>query len=159
MAAVEPAVRPAARSIAPAAAERSAGRPGRSVPAYLPALAVGLLWFAIAASISVAEHATYNSTSRDFGVYLQVLWNTAHGQPFATTLLESNRVHLAEHVALVLPLLAPFYAAWPDPRWPLVLQHAVLGLSAAPVYLLARRLLGGTWLPTLVVSAFLPARS
>ena len=122
--------------------------------AHLPAVAIGLLWFAVASWIAVAEHQTYNTTSRDFGVYLQVLWNGAHGRPFQTTLLESNRVHLAEHVALLLPLLGPGYAAVPDPRWLLVLQQAALALSGVPVYLLARRVLGRGWLPTLVAAAF-----
>jgi uncharacterized membrane protein len=132
---------------------RGRRRPG-ALPAHLPALGVGLLWFVAVSWIAIAEHETYNSTSRDFGVYLQVLWNTAHGRPFQTTLLESNRVHLAEHVALLLPVLAPFYAAAPDPRRLLVLQQAVLALSGIPIYLLARHLLGGVWLPTLVIAAF-----
>ncbi|MBA2448913.1 MAG: DUF2079 domain-containing protein, partial [Chloroflexi bacterium] len=109
------------------------------------------MWFLVASWIPLAEHATYNSTSRDIGVYLQVLWNTGHGQPFSTTLLESNRIHLAEHLAPLLALLAPGYAVAPDPRWLLVLQQASLALSAVPIYLLARRLLGGVWPPTLVL--------
>ena len=113
-----------------------------------------MLWFLVASWIPVVEHATYNSTSRDIGVYLQVLWNTGHGQAFSTTLLESNRIHLAEHLAPLLALLAPAYAIAPDPRWLLVLQQAALACSAIPVYLLARRLLGGVWLPTLVLAAF-----
>ena len=35
-----------------------------------------------------------------------MLWNTGHARPFQTTLLESNRIHLAEHVALLLGLEA-----------------------------------------------------
>lgn len=126
----------------------------RPIRAHLPALTIGLLWFGLACRISLAEHATYNSTSRDLGVYLQVLWNTGHGQPYQTTLLETNRIHVAEHVAPLLALLAPLYAAFPDPRWLFVLQHAALALSGIPVYLLARRLLGSGWLPTLVMAAF-----
>src|SRR5205085_1421678 len=95
-----------------------------------------------------------NSTSRDIGVYLQMLWNTAHGRPFQTTLLESNRVHLAEHVALLLPALSPAFAVAPDARWLFGAQSAMLALAAMPVYLLARRLLGGVLLPTLFVAAY-----
>lgn len=120
----------------------------------VPALCLGLIWWAVASWIAVAEHETYNSTSRDIGVYLQVLSNTASGRPYATTLLESNRIHLAEHVAPLLALLSPAYAVVPDPRWLFILQQAVLAASAIPVYVLARRLIGGAWLPTLVVAAF-----
>ncbi len=121
---------------------------------HLPAFCVGLLWLGLACWIVVAEHETYNTTSRDFGVYLQVLWDTGHGRPFLTSLLEFNRVHLAEHVALLLPLLAPLYALFPDPRWLLVGQQVALALSGIPVYLLARRMVGGVWLPTLLVAGF-----
>lgn len=103
---------------------------------------------------SIAELLTFNSTSRDIGVYLQMLWNTGHGQPFRTTLLESNRVHLAEHVALLLPVLAPLYAVRPDPRWLFVAQSTALALAAVPVFLLARRRLGGVALPTAFVAGY-----
>jgi uncharacterized membrane protein len=131
-----------------------AGHRAGPLLAHLPAVAIGLAWFALVSWIVLAEHATFNSTSRDIGVYLQVLWNTAHGHPFQTTLLESNRLHVAEHVALLLPFLAPVFALAPDVRWLLLAQQATLTLSGIPIYLLARRRLGGVWLPTLVVAAF-----
>ncbi len=120
----------------------------------MPSLVIGLIWVAVTSANSVGELTTFNSTSRDIGVYLQLLWNTGHGLPFRTTLLESNRVHLAEHIALLLPVLAPLYAVRPDPRWLFVAQSTVLALAAAPVYLLARRLLGGVALPTLFVAGY-----
>lgn len=122
--------------------------------AAAPSIAIGLVWIAIASANSILELLTFNSTSRDVGVYLQMLWNTGHGRPFQTTLLESNRVHLAEHVALLLPVLSPLYAVRPDPRWLFVAQTIVLALAAMPVYLLARRLLGGVALPTLFVAGY-----
>ena len=109
---------------------------------------VATSWFA------VGEHVTYNSTSRDIGVYLQILWNTPHGRPFWTTILESNRLHVAEHVALLLPALGPLFAAVPDVRWLFLAQQVVLALAGVPVYLLARRRLGGVWLPTLLVAGY-----
>lgn len=122
--------------------------------AAVPSIAIGLVWVVVASANSIAELVSFNSTSRDIGVYLQMLWNTAHGRPFQTTLLESNRIHLAEHVALLLPVLSPLYALRPDPRWLFVAQTAVLALAATPVYLLARRLLGGVFLPTLFVAGY-----
>jgi uncharacterized membrane protein len=122
--------------------------------AALPALLIGAAWVIYATWSSVAELETFNSTSRDIGVYLQMLWNTAHGRPFQTTLLESNRVHLAEHVALLLLALSPAYAFLPSPRWLFGLQSLLLAMAGIPVYLLARRLLGGVLLPTLFVAAY-----
>jgi uncharacterized membrane protein len=117
-------------------------------------MVIGLVWIAIASANSIGELATFNSTSRDIGVYLQMLWNAAHGRPFQTTLLESNRLHIAEHVALLVPFLGPIYALRPDPRWLFGAQTTVLALAATPVYLLARRLLGGVLWPTVFVSAY-----
>lgn len=122
--------------------------------AAAPSIAIGVLWTVVAVWFAVGEHATFNSTSRDVGVYLQILWNTPHGRPFWNTVLESNRIHLAEHVALLLPTLGPLYAVFPDARWPLAAQQVVLALAGAPVYLLSRRLLGGVWLPTLLVAGY-----
>jgi uncharacterized membrane protein len=122
--------------------------------AALPSILIGLVWVAYTSWSSVAELVTFNSTSRDIGVYLQLLWNTGHGRPYQITLLEANRVHLAEHVALLASVLAPVYAVVPDARWLFTAQTAVLGLAAAPIYLLARRLLGGIALPTLFVAAY-----
>lgn len=113
-----------------------------------------MVWVVLASANSIAELVTFNSTSRDIGVYLQMLWSTGHGRPFQTTLLESNRLHLAEHVALLLPVLSPVYALRPDPRWLFVAQTVVLALAAAPVYLLARRRLGGVLLPTIFVAGY-----
>jgi len=133
-------------------ATRSAWR-AALVPAA-PSIAIGMVWVVVASWSSIAELVTFNSTSRDIGVYLQMLWNTGHGRPFQTTLLESNRIHLAEHVALLLPVLSPLYAMRPDPRWLFVAQTLVLALAAMPVYLLSRRLLGGVILPTAFVAGF-----
>ena len=71
--------------------------------------------------------ATAFSTGRfDLEIYAQVVWNTAHGQPFATTLLKTNLNHLAEHVALVLIPLSWGYRVWPKPRLLLVVQQVGL---------------------------------
>ena len=120
----------------------------------VPSIVIALIWVVVASANSIGELLTYNSTSRDIGVYLHKLWNTGHGRPFQTTLLESNRVHLAEHIALLLPVLAPLYALRPDPNWLFVVQTTVLALAATPVYLLARRRLGGVLLPTLFVAGY-----
>ena len=120
----------------------------------MPSLAIGLAWVLVASWFAVGEYVTFNSTSRDVGVYLQIVWNTPHGQPFWTTILASNRLHVAEHVALLLPALGPLFAVVPDARWLLAVQQVVLALAGVPVYLLARRLLGGVWLPTLLVAGY-----
>ncbi|MFN0073180.1 MAG: DUF2079 domain-containing protein [Chloroflexota bacterium] len=120
---------------------RSGLRLGRSTSTVL-ALALGIGYWLIVSWIAIAEYETYNSTSRDLGVYLQVIWNTAHGSPFTTTLLEHNRLHVAEHLAGLLALLAPLYRAVPDPRLLFLLQQAAIAATGAPIFLWARHRLG-----------------
>lgn len=115
------------------------------------ALLAGVLFAGLTTVMTWVEHQTFNSTSLDMGVYTQLVWNGGHGEPFATSLLLQNRLHLAEHLALLLLPLAPLYALLPDPRLLLTLQQLALGLAGLTVYWLARRRLGA-WLalvPTL----------
>jgi uncharacterized membrane protein len=109
------------------------------------AVAVGLCGvYAVAISwLAVVQHVTFHTRARDMGIYVQVLWNTAHGRPFGSTLLAENALHLAEHVAPVLAPLATVYALVPDPRWLLVLQQVCLAASGLPIFFWARRRLGG----------------
>src|SRR5438093_630875 len=106
------------------------------------ALALALLFTVVTTAITWAEHETYNSTSLDMGVYAQLLWDTAHGHPFATTLLLQNRLHLAEHLALLLLPLAPLYGLVPDVKLLLLLQQVALALSGLAVFWVARGVLG-----------------
>jgi predicted membrane protein DUF2079 len=112
------------------------------------ALLAALLFAALTTAITWVEHQTYNSTSLDLAVYTQLVWNTGIGQPFSTTLLLQNHLHLAEHLALLLLPLAPLYALLPDPRLLLLLQQGALALAGLAVYWLARRRLNG-WLALL----------
>ncbi|MCC6178133.1 MAG: DUF2079 domain-containing protein [Chloroflexi bacterium] len=93
-------------------------------------------WFA------VAQHLTFHTRARDMGIYAQVLWNTAQGRPFASTLLQDNGLHIAEHVAPVLALLAPLYALAPTPILLLVVQQACLAGAGLPLFFWSRARLG-----------------
>ena len=101
--------------------------------------------------LAVAQHATFHTRARDMGIYAQVLWNTGHGRPFASTLLADNTLHIAEHVAPVLAVLTPIYALAPDPRWLLALQQMCLAAAGLPLYFWARGRLGD--LPALALQA------
>ena len=105
------------------------------------ALGLALVFVVVTTAITWLEHETFNSTSLDMAVYSQLVWNTAGGQPFETSLLLQNRLHLAEHLALLLLPIAPLYGLLPDPRLLLLLQQVALGLSGLAIFWLARRTL------------------
>jgi uncharacterized membrane protein len=104
--------------------------------AFAAVYAMAISWLAI------AQHVTFNTRARDMGIYAQVLWNTGHGQPFTSTLLEENTLHIAEHVAPVLALLAPLYALVPDPRLLLVIQQLCLAGAGLVLFFWVRRRIG-----------------
>ena len=46
--------------------------------------------FVLFAYVAVRQHDTFHTRARDMGIYAQVMWNTSHGRPFASTLLADN---------------------------------------------------------------------
>jgi uncharacterized membrane protein len=90
----------------------------------------------------------------------QVVWNTAHGHWFETSLGRATNVeligsYLGNHVRPILLLLAPFYRLWPDPRLLLILQSIALGLAAVPLYWIARRQAGDSTATLIVACCYL----
>src|SRR5215210_3154574 len=71
---------------------------------------------------SVSRYDTFRAGKDDLDIQGQVVWNTAHGHPFSSTVLSDNETMLAEHLSFSLIPLALFQAAIPDPRMILVAQ-------------------------------------
>jgi len=103
---------------------------------------IAALAFLLFAFVALRQHDTFHTRARDMGIYAQIIWNTGHGRPFASTLLEENRLHVAEHVAPAMALIAPLYALFPDPRLLLLLQQASLAAAGLPIFFWARRHVG-----------------
>ncbi|MCC6179206.1 MAG: DUF2079 domain-containing protein [Chloroflexi bacterium] len=142
---------PPARAIAaPNGARRVVGARAASVVAVL----LGAAFFALTTWMATARHDTFNTGRFDLEIYTQVVWNTAQGNPFATTLLKMNLSHLAEHVALILIPIAGLYRLFPDPKLLLALQQGALALLGLPLFLFARRALGSPWQAVLVLACF-----
>jgi uncharacterized membrane protein len=80
-------------------------------------------------------------TGYDLGIYNQVVWNMAHGRPFATTLVYETGGYY-DHFEPVLALISPLYWLLPDVRVLLVVQSIALAVGSVPIYLYARRRLG-----------------
>jgi uncharacterized membrane protein len=115
-------------------------RLGRSRWRHLPYLIL-----LVSGAIFLIAEALFNhralGTGYDLGIYNQVVWNMAHGRPFATTLVyETNGYY--DHFEPILALISPLYWLIPDVRVLLVLQSVALALGSLPIYLYARRRLG-----------------
>lgn len=93
----------------------------------------------IFSSLSFGRHDSLKSYLNDLGAYDQVVWNTAHGNFFEiTTSMFGEEKFFAGHFSPILAFFVPFYLIFSNPKWLLFFQALAVGLSAVPVYLLAR---------------------
>ena len=119
-----------------------------------------LLYVVVFSVLGVARYDTFHATTFDLGIMTQVVWNTAHGRWFETSIDRATNVeligsYLGNHVRPILLLLAPFYRLWPDPRLLLILQSIALGLAAVPLYWVARRKTGDPKSALVIVCCYL----
>jgi uncharacterized membrane protein len=77
----------------------------------------------------------------DLGIYDSLLWNMLHGGSFFKTppWEGPGRSHFGNHAEFIAYLLLPFYAIRQNAGTLLLIQSAVLGFAAIPLYKLARR--------------------
>src|SRR5262245_61627414 len=103
--------------------------------------------FLATAYVAIMVRAQFNKLDSfemgfDLAVYEQVVWNTAHGRPFATSVFSDTDRHLGADVILIEALLAMPYRLVPDTRTLLVLQTLAIAAGVVPLYALARHRLG-----------------
>ncbi|HAW50422.1 TPA: hypothetical protein DCX16_05700 [bacterium] len=95
-----------------------------------------LLYTVLYSYISILQYNIFITGHWDIAGFDQAIWNTIRGKPLHTTMYGHN--FLGEHMSPTLLVLVPFYFIWQDPRMLLILQSLFLGISAIPVYLIAR---------------------
>lgn len=111
------------------------------------------LWFGVvlAASLLYAVWFSYYTTvwhlsSRtgwDTSIENNILWNLLHGHFYkAAPAMGPNGVHFARHSTLFAYILVPFYALHQSAETVLILQSTLMGASAVPLFLFARRRIG-----------------
>jgi uncharacterized membrane protein len=88
---------------------------------------------------TINRHNQFNSHCFDLAIMDQVVWNTAQGRLFASSIEVTHR--FADHVQPLLALWAPLYWIYPRVEVLLVVQTVGLALGAFPVYWLARHYL------------------
>lgn len=97
----------------------------------LPAASTVLAGLTAALIVSAAGAILYSAFSAlthgkfqlfDYGLYTNMIWNTAHGRPFRLLVDES---YLARHLSFTLVLLAPFFWIWDHPFLLSVLQWSM----------------------------------
>jgi len=102
--------------------------------------------FALLSALSLLRHHTYHSSLYDLGIFHQVLWNTAHGRPFASSIKHMS--YLGDHFSPSFALLFPVEYLPGALDLLLILQAAAAVLCAWNVFRLASRHVDGraAWL-------------
>jgi uncharacterized membrane protein len=101
-----------------------------------PVLLVSFLVLGIL--LAILRHESFETHLFDLGYYTQVIWNTARGQWFATTLKPKPPTFLADHFSPLLAVLAPLFCVAPDARTLLAVQIAALVTAILPAYIILR---------------------
>ncbi len=144
-----------ARSIAARTAESSrAPDAGRarvahvSIAVALTLMLVGYVgYFSI---LSIRERAALYQFDEDLAIYDQIVWNTAHGYPFASTLIQHANNMLGDHFSPAVAIFAPIYWVWSSAEVLLIGQTVLLALMAIPLFQFARTRVGN--LPALLIA-------
>ncbi|NBU06300.1 MAG: DUF2079 domain-containing protein [Acidimicrobiia bacterium] len=121
-------------------------------------------WHAIAASLTVAytvwlavrttrDHFGLGTSAYDFGLYDQGIWLLSQGKAPFVTLMGRNL--FGDHTSFILLPLVPLYWVISSTGLLFVVQAAVLGLGALPVWKTARMLLGSLPMSCVAVVAYL----
>ncbi|MFH1367447.1 MAG: DUF2079 domain-containing protein [Patescibacteria group bacterium] len=103
---------------------------------------VKILWLIIIIYIllfscfSLYKYISYNYIGLDLSIYNQVFFNSSQGHLFGLTIHPHS--YLGDHFELIIAFLLPFYFILKTPITLLILQTIILGLSAYPLFLIAR---------------------
>lgn len=117
---------------------------------FLVGLAVSL-YIVLFSAICLWKFLSFEYADFDLAIYSQILWNFIRGSLFSSVL---GLNFLGHHAHFLSFLIAPLYAVFPHPFTLLFLQTFVLGLTAIPLYLIAKKELNPS-LGCLVVVAYL----
>ena len=90
----------------------------------------------IATLLAFRRHDAFVTQVYDLGYYTQVIWNTAQGRLFATSLKPPT--FLIDHFSPLLSVLAPLFWIAPDARTLFVVEMLALSTAIVPAYLLLR---------------------
>lgn len=89
--------------------------------------------------LSLWKYYNFHYNALDLAIINQVFYNSSLGNVFASSIHPPT--YLGDHFTPILFLLLPFYFLWSRPETLLIIQTIFLGLSAWPIYLIAKNVL------------------
>ncbi len=103
----------------------------RKVPPLLYVVGISLLFLIIWSIAYIHKYEVFELANFDAGIYSNVAYNIAHGDPFYSSVLLKN--HLGEHFSPIMALFAPLYRLKPDVRW--LLGAQILSYISVPLFI------------------------
>ncbi|MDD5447675.1 MAG: DUF2079 domain-containing protein [Actinomycetota bacterium] len=103
--------------------------------------------------LSIYSHSNLRAPSYDTAIFSQVVWKLSHFKEPVSTLRGMN--FFGDHMVPILFLLVPLYWVGADTIGLLVVQTVAIAAGALILYLLARRKIGGRWVPVCVSVSYL----
>lgn len=88
--------------------------------------------------ISIWKYNHFGYNAIDLAIFNQVFHNTSFGDLFSMTIHPHS--YLGDHFEIIILLLTPIYMLFRSPIILLILQTMVIGISAWPLYLIAKKI-------------------
>lgn len=120
--------------------------------AYFIVLLASVVYSVVFGYICLVKYTTFNTTFADLGLENQIYWLTLHGQYFSSGF---SAIYPFPYEALSTFILLPLYAIYPHPATLLIIQSALIGFAALPLYAIVHRLTNRQWLGVVLALAFL----
>lgn len=111
-------------------------------------VAAVLFYIVIFFGISFFKYNNFYYDSLDLAIFNQVFYNTSQGRLFQLSIHEPT--YLGDHFTPIILILAPLYSFYRSPVALLFLQTLILALSAWPIYLIAKKIIGGRIFPLMM---------
>ena len=99
-----------------------------------------LLYIVVFITLTYWKLAHFHYDNLDLAIFNNVFFNTLQGDWFRATVNPVS--YLGDHFSPFLLLLVPLYALNPGPFILLSMETVVIGLTALPIYLIAKKILG-----------------
>jgi uncharacterized membrane protein len=118
---------------------------------------LGVVWYATFFSFhTIVNHHNFGTAGFDMAIENNLVWNAIHWGPLFKTssLFGPDSTHLGYHQTYFAYFIGLFYRISPKCETLLIFQAVLLGASAIPLYLVAKKRLG-KWLACLVALLYI----
>jgi len=102
--------------------------------------------------ISFDNYNRFRDSAYDLGIQVQSLWLLSHGEDLFNTIRGLDT--FAIHARYIYLLITPLFLLWSDAKLLLLLQALIIGLSAIPLYLIAKDKLKTKYLPLMIILSY-----